>query len=191
MSFSAAGDWRWHGIGAEPRWLDATSAHENVLHTVECLIGGPVKRPARNRGIYCLFPKSESELPNLSPHHDYHPMDLGGMIYLSEIGAHSGGTTLWPGSHLDILRTLPHEQRFGFQPTSAYHAAVQAAKGSITPVEIIGSPGDVLFFHPALLHSGGVNSAADGNGQIRISSPQDFQRSRPDKTFLMWAVAAV
>jgi hypothetical protein len=156
------------------------------MRVVESLIGGPVMRPTRNRGIYTLFPKSEPELPQLNPHHDYHPFDLGGMIYLSEVGPGSGGTALWPGSHLRILRTLPCEQRSGFQPTEEYHAAVHSAKRKIQPVEICGGVGDVLFFHPALLHSGGINSARDGNGGIRIASPQDFQRCRPDKSFLMY-----
>lgn len=82
MTFSPEGDWRWHGLGSEPEFLDATSRTESVLHVVEALIGGPLRRPTRNRGIYCLFPKTSELLPTLNPHHDYHPFDLGGLIYL-------------------------------------------------------------------------------------------------------------
>ena len=43
--------WRWHGIGHDEAFVRATSAHPNVLHMAEALLGGPVKRPRRNRGI--------------------------------------------------------------------------------------------------------------------------------------------
>jgi hypothetical protein len=37
--------WKWHGVGHDPSFVDATSAHPNMLHVVEALLGGPV-RPA-------------------------------------------------------------------------------------------------------------------------------------------------
>ena len=49
--------WRWHGIGHDEAFVRATSAHPNVLHMAEALLGGPVKRPRRNRGI-CARPSS-------------------------------------------------------------------------------------------------------------------------------------
>lgn len=89
MTFTGAGDWNWHGLGSDPEWLAATSAHPNVLHMVEALIGGPVKVPTRNRGIYCIFPHADPG--NLGPHHDWHPFDLGGMAYISAVAPFSGG----------------------------------------------------------------------------------------------------
>ena len=64
--------WRWHGLGHDPEWLAVTSRHPNVLTMVETLIGGPVRRPHRNRGMYNIFPRSPPEDPTslLSPHED-------------------------------------------------------------------------------------------------------------------------
>lgn len=89
MTFTSAGDWNWHGLGSDQTWLADTSAHPNVLHMVEALIGGPVKVPTRNRGIYCMFPHADPG--NLGPHHDWHPFDLGGMAYISAVAPFSGG----------------------------------------------------------------------------------------------------
>eukprot|EP01052_Picozoa_sp_SAG31_P048257 SAG31_NODE_10018_length_1194_cov_2.225571_1_plen_219_part_10 len=77
MTFTASGDWNWHALGSEPDWLEATSAHPAVLRTVESIIGR-CRRPTRNRGIYVMFPHGNPG--TLSPHHDYHPFDLGGLV---------------------------------------------------------------------------------------------------------------
>ena len=53
--------WRWHGIGHDPEFVRATSGHPRMLHMIEALLGGPVKRPCRNRGIYSVFPSAESK----------------------------------------------------------------------------------------------------------------------------------
>ena len=98
MTFTSAGDWNWHALGSDPTWLAATSAHPNVLHMVEELIGGPVKVPTRNRGIYCMFPHEKPG--DLGPHHDWHPFDLGGMAYISAVAPFSGGT-FTPGAYKD------------------------------------------------------------------------------------------
>lgn len=120
MTFTGAGDWNWHALGSDPGWLSATSAHPNVLHMVEALIGGPVKIPTRNRGIYCMFPHDDPGV--LGPHHDWHPFDLGGMAYISAVAPYSGGTTLWPGSHLRLQAKLPNEQASGFYANADYLA---------------------------------------------------------------------
>jgi hypothetical protein len=186
MSFTGAGDWNWHGLGSDPDWLSATSAHPNVLHVVEALIGGPVKVPTRNRGIYCMFPHEEPG--KLGPHHDWHPFDLGGMAYIGHVAPYSGGTTLWPGSHLRLLPHLPNEQACGFYTNDAYVEAKNAAIEEVQPVEITGGPGDFLFFHPCMIHSRGLNSVVHGSGELRIASPQDFQRSRQPSN-LMWQLS--
>jgi hypothetical protein len=56
---SASSEWRWHHVGHDEGFLDATSSHPNVLHVVESIVGGPVRVPNRNRGIYCIFPRSD------------------------------------------------------------------------------------------------------------------------------------
>jgi hypothetical protein len=54
---SAVSEWRWHHAGHDPDFLAATSSHPNVVHVVESLMGGPVREPNRNRGIYFIFPR--------------------------------------------------------------------------------------------------------------------------------------
>ena len=85
------------GLGKEQRFVAATSAHPAVMETVRLLLGGQVKRPASNRGIYSIFPSSAPG-GSLGPHHDNNPFELGGVIYMSEVGKRCGGYTVWPGS---------------------------------------------------------------------------------------------
>ena len=86
------------GLGKEQRFVAATSAHPAVMETVRLLLGGQVKRPASNRGIYSIFPSSSASGGSLGPHHDNNPFELGGVIYMGEVGQRCGGYTVWPGS---------------------------------------------------------------------------------------------
>ena len=52
------GSIKWTELGGQPAFNDATSAHPNILRMVQTLIGGPIKRPHRNRGLYLNFPAS-------------------------------------------------------------------------------------------------------------------------------------
>ena len=66
---------------------------------MHALLGGQVKVPASNRGIYGIFPSStgpDTPPPNaqLGPHHDNNPFDLGGVIYMSKVGPLCGGYTV-------------------------------------------------------------------------------------------------
>ena len=65
LAHKLTGDtWRWHGIGHDPQFVAATSGHPRMLHMIEALLGGPVKRPCRNRGVYSVFPKAEGSPPS-------------------------------------------------------------------------------------------------------------------------------
>ena len=123
-----------------------------------------------------MFPHEDPG--QLGPHHDWHPFDLGGMAYIQKVEPYSGGTTLWPGSHLRLLPLLPNEQACGFYTNEAYVAEKTKIIEEVQPVEITGGEGDFLFFHPCMIHSRGLNSVVHGSGDLRIASPQDFQRSR-------------
>ena len=85
------------GFGKDPMFVAATSAHPAVMGTVHSLLGGTIKRPASNRGIYGIFPTSDAS-GSLGPHHDNNPFELGGVIYMSKVGQRSGGYTVWPGA---------------------------------------------------------------------------------------------
>ena len=120
---------------------------------------------------------AHTEPGTLSPHHDYHPFDLGGLIYIDDVAPNSGGTTLWPQSHRALQQVLPYPQQCGMHSSTEYEATLERVKAEIVPVEVTGGAGDTLFFHPAMVHSRGLNSAATGSGQLRIASPQDWQRA--------------
>lgn len=83
------------GLGKEARFIRATSAYPSVLATVHSLLGGQVKIPDSNRGMYSIFPSSEPGSAQLGPHHDNNPFDLGGVIYMSDVSKpKSGGYTV-------------------------------------------------------------------------------------------------
>ena len=91
--------WRWHGIGHDPDFVSVSSAHPRILHMLEALLGGPVKRPRRNRGIYAVFPRDPAEPSSqLGPHIDDNPVELIGVIILEDIKPRGGGFTFFPGS---------------------------------------------------------------------------------------------
>ena len=83
------------GLGKDERFVRATSAHPSVLSTVHSLLGGQVKVPDSNRGMYSIFPSSQLGSTQLGPHHDNNPFDLGGVIYMSDVSQpRSGGYTV-------------------------------------------------------------------------------------------------
>jgi hypothetical protein len=87
--------WTAHALGHDEAFLAATARHPDALRVVEALIGGPVKLPGRNRGIYAIFPTSQDG--NLGPHVDSHTFECQMVTYLAQVGDNSGGFTVWPG----------------------------------------------------------------------------------------------
>lgn len=133
----------WTQIGGQPDFVDVTCAHPNVLRTVQALIGGPVKRPHRNRGTYVHFPRQE--VGRLGPHNDTMPAELFGMVYLSDVPPRSGGTTIWPTSPQRLWSCLESEHRCGFNPNEKYSSEFGAILDEVKPTEFVGATGDVIF----------------------------------------------
>jgi hypothetical protein len=185
---SAVSEWRWHHAGHDPDFLAATSAHPNVLTAVESLMGGPVRVPNRNRGIYFIFPRSLHErqgLPiqaQLGPHIDPFTALVSAAIYLDDVGPRAGGFTLWPGSAQLLYKTMRQDRNF--TPTEEYGPTLQHIKDTITPIEFPGAAGDVILYHHLALHSTGINTS----GRVRIGSIHDFQRVQP-AAHMSWQAA--
>jgi hypothetical protein len=156
----------WTKIGGDPDFVEATCAHPRVLRMVESLVGGPVKKPHRNRGTYVHFPRS-SENGGLGPHNDTMPAELFGMVYLDDVPPKSGGTTIWPTSPQKLWECLETEHNCGFNPNARYAETFQHILDTVEPVEFVGGVGDVIFLHPAMIHSAGINTAAHGAGTLR------------------------
>ena len=84
--------WTAHALGHDDEFLAATARHPDALAVVEALIGGPVKLPGRNRGIYAIFPQSQGG--GLGPHVDSHTFECQMVTYLGPVGDDSGGKLL-------------------------------------------------------------------------------------------------
>lgn len=175
------GSWKMrsrNGIGTEPFLLDKIGNHPQMIKMVSQFIGEPVKRLQRVRGIYGIFPIPPGTKGQLSPHADQSAAQLSAMVVVDEIPPHCGGFTVWPGSHHLIH---PHASTIygpvGQEKADAYGQARDKALRDITPIELFGHPGDVIFWHPRLIHSGGINcSAASEKPVLRLIVPCDYQR---------------
>jgi hypothetical protein len=80
VDYSKDSNINWTEVGGQPAFVDATSAHPDVLRMVEALIGGPLKRPHRNRGMKVPFPRAEVGAQSFGPHSDTMPAELFGMV---------------------------------------------------------------------------------------------------------------
>ena len=175
--------WRWHGIGHDPAFVEVSAAHPRVLHMVELLLGGPVKRPVRSRGIYALFPKDPSEpASRLGPHMDDNPTELLVSMILEDIGPREGGFTLFPGSAQALYPTSA--QALNWVATERSPAAMDDVKANVQPIECTGKAGDVVFCHGWTVHSAGIHEGK----RIRMAAFLDFNKVRR-RGHLRWTAA--
>jgi hypothetical protein len=175
------GSWKMrsrYGIGTEPFLLDKIGNHPHMHKVVSLFIGKPVKRLQRVRGVYAVFPVPPDSDGRLAPHADHTSSTLSAMVIVDEIPPQCGGFTVWPGSHLIV-------HPFGdtiHGPISSNHAKAYAqARDDVlrntTPVELSGQAGDVIFWHPQLMHSGGINRSANlEHPVLRLIVPCDYQQ---------------
>lgn len=172
--------WRWHGIGHDPEFVSATSAHPNVLHMAELLMGGPVKRPWRNRGVYSVFPNGErAPESRLGCHLDQNMTELAVVTYLSDVPPEGGGFTIWPTSPQRFYPTS--EQAMHWVPTEDSDKVMDEVKRDVQPLEFAGKAGDVIFCYGLLAHSPGIHRGTN----LRMAVIQDLARVRP-RTHIRW-----
>ena len=175
------GGWRMRspdGIGTEPFFVDKIGNHPRMRQVVSGFVGSPVKRLQRVRGVYTKFPPSPDVEDGLAPHTDHTAAQLAAMVFVDEVPPQCGGFTIWPGSH----RLLhPHWDTvqgtsIGEDRVDGFCEARDAALREIVPLEFPGNAGDVVFWHPRLLHSTGMNlSARLGRPIVRLIVPCDYQ----------------
>ena len=175
--------WRWHGIGHDPEFVAATSAHPNVLYMIEAILGGPVKRPRRNRGIYSVFPRlPDDPETKLGPHMDQNMSEMQVVTYLEDVEPKSGGFTIFPSSPQQLYPTS--EQAYNWVATESSKEAMNEIKEKIVPVEFCGKAGDVMFCHSWVVHSAGFHEG----DRIRKAVIQDFNRVR-ERGHMRWTAA--
>lgn len=97
-----------------------------------------------------------------------------------------------PGSHQLIYQGLDDE--VNFVPNASYESKlVEARVGEA--VELTGGPGDVIFTHPMMVHSGGLNLPAVASRlhqpTVRLACVCDYQRCADRPRFLVVVVMVV
>jgi hypothetical protein len=169
------------GIGSEHWLVNGVANHPNMRAMAKLFIGSPVKHCSRVRGIYGVFPQPPGSKGSLGPHADYMAAEISAMVLVDRVPERCGGFTIWPGSH-QILH--PHGDTIhggiitGSEKSRSFRLARDSVLRDIKPLEIFGEPGDVIFWHPRLLHSAGINHSAESDDPIlRLIVPCDYQRS--------------
>ena len=175
--------WRWHGIGHDPAFVAATSAHPNVLHMAEALMGGPVKRPHRNRGIYSVFPHNDSDPGSkLGPHTDNNMTEMMVVTYLNDVEPRGGGFTIFPTSPQSLYPTSA--QALNWVATESSKTVMDDIMVNVQPIEFTGKAGDVIFCHGWVVHSAGIHESS----RIRMAAVQDFNKVK-QRSHLRWSAA--
>ena len=85
----------WWNTTSVPGFLDVYPHEPALLRTVEALIGGPVKRPNRSRGLYTIWPAGERSAEEraaceLGPHNDMETEHLLSTALLGDVGPLDG-----------------------------------------------------------------------------------------------------
>ncbi len=174
------GSWKMRSrkIGTEPFFVDKIANHPRMRQLVSLFIGEPVKRANRVRGVYCIFPKSPEREGRLSPHGDHTGAQLSAMVFVDTVPPHCGGFTIWPGSH--HMSHVYHRTVYGpldDDRAEQYVKARDDVLNQVTPVSFHGKAGDVVFWHPRLVHGPGVNHSADHDRPVvRYIVPCEYQR---------------
>ena len=171
--------WTLHELGTDPEFLAATAHNPKALRVVEGLIGGPVKVPGRNRGIYAIFPMTEEN--GLGPHVDSHTFECQMVTYLGPVDSNGGGFTMWPGSHELVYRA--HAEALNWSPTDDFPIVMEKCKREIQPVQMTGDVGDCIFTHHRVVHSAGSNTGEN----IRMGVFTDYEKVRPPAP-IVWRV---
>ena len=169
-----------HEIGLESILCDTTANHPCVRNVVKQFLGDDLIPCHRVRGVYVIFPKSCDSPGRLGPHVDHAAAQLSAMVIVAKTGPREGGFTVWPGSHERLHRFWLGSQHAHFNPETVdeFKAEFQQILRDTKPVEFIGDPGDVVFWHPRLIHSAGVNYSAETDSpRIRYAIPCDFQKN--------------
>jgi len=169
-------------------------ANERMMRLASSLAARPIER-MRLRGLHPVFPigghislddwfggrlsnagwpRMLAELrfprPPQAPifgHLEVHMLDLGAMAYFSDTDENGGAFAVWPGSHAVFADAF--ESRESFLARPAYHR-LQKAFSRRAPRKIAAAAGDVVFFHPRLMHSNTVNYSR----RIRYAGVLDF-----------------
>ena len=167
------------GIGTERFLVDELANHPKMLNVAEAFLGARIKPVRRVRGIYGVLPFVDTAHDRMYPHGDYMASQLSAMVLLCDIGPRCGGFTIWPGSHrrMHMCWDRVSGSTITGDRVEMYPRERDQLLRDTHPVEFTGLAGDVIWWHPRLIHSAGVNHSCESDSPIvRILTPIDYQR---------------
>ena len=94
----------------------------------------------------------------ITGHLETHAVELGALIYLSDVGPDAGGVGVWPGSHR--LFRMAFGSSVDFLPNRLYKRFFRLLQGR-KPQVLEGRAGDLILFHNRLLHTNTINRSSD------------------------------
>lgn len=172
------------GFASHPEMTDAVYANPRVRGLFETFLGADLEK-LRVRGLNPNFPfprwVSLNELvgarldPDLrggpwdrirlpappqfpiTGHLETHAVELGALVYLSDVGPEAGGLGVWPGSHR--LFELAFGSSVDFLPNRLYKRLFRLLQGR-RPRVLEGRAGDLILFHNRLLHTNTFNRSS-------------------------------
>lgn len=168
------------GIGTETFLVDQLANHPRMMNLASAFLSARIRPVRRVRGIYGVLPLPDTSQDRMYPHGDYMASQLSAMVLLCDLGPRCGGFTVWPGSHRRMH--MSWDRVSGSTITGdrveSYPRERDQLLRDTRPVEFTGSAGDVIWWHPRLIHSAGVNYSSETDEPIvRILTPIDYQRA--------------
>jgi len=168
-------------IGAHPA-IRATHYEKHLFEMAEELVGKGKLNNKINPGPHFRYPTGEAdwELPqhghldgyytptNGVPEGTVGRFQVGASFYLNNVVHKGGGFTIWPGTHLQAAEYFKTHSLLSFKGGDANKTFTMPE-----PVEIIGGPGTVCFWHGQMMHTGAKNSAEE----IRMALITRFSRN--------------
>ena len=166
-----------HDGGSADYLLSLLPNNERVRTIAHQLLGQRLRRSRRTRGVYAIFPTKRATEPisgrMLGPHADRVCQQLNVCTYLNDVPPRNGGFTVYPGAHR--IMHLAHNCEANWSPKSNYIEFVKQVVREITPVELVGSAGDVIFWHGRMIHTAGIHIGEN----IRWAVFGDYSQDRP------------
>lgn len=166
-----------HDCGDADFLLDLLPNNATIRMFAHQFLGNRLKPTRRTRGVYAIFPSNRNKEPisgnMLGPHADRVCQQLNVCTYLDRVPPRSGGFTIYPGAHQ--IMYYAHEYESNWSPKADYVEYLKKVVRTITPFELVGGPGDVIFWHGRMVHSAGIHT---GPG-IRWAVFGDFCQDRP------------
>jgi ectoine hydroxylase-related dioxygenase (phytanoyl-CoA dioxygenase family) len=125
------------------------------------------------RGLYPIFSQPRDSYKRVA-HCDTHFFQVGGVMYLNNVGKDEGAFMVWPGSHRIIA---PHAKSIVHNHIpDEFEELCSEIQCSIQPVHITGKTGTIILWHHRLLHAARNNSS----GGIRNAVLCDFKNGLAD-----------